>query len=723
MTIKSLLILVFILLSQNFLIGQSISIQEARATALGATVTVRGLVTNGSEFGKTRHFQDGTGGLAAYPGTGSVSGFDTSVGVGDSIEITGVLTNFQGLLELSPILNFDIISSNNPLPEPIQISLDLLNEDYESQLVQLDCISFLAQGTFNGSGTYSIADENGNNSQIYLRTENDLQGTLVPEEPIHLTGVLSQFFDYQLLPRGQADISPQVCFFFTEIPDPNSLATNALGVQWTLNHTADCTLFWGDTEQPDQLIPVSGQGPGFQANLDNLQPGTVYWIQVQAIRNNDTIYSTTIPMATVSTSTGEIQVYFNHEVDESTLGAVSPAGTSSAEVIQAILDRIDQAETSIDVAVYNNNRADITQHLKQAYANGVAVRYIGAEDTQNPALDPPPDFPVVYGNQFALMHNKFMIIDADMPDKAWVMGGSMNWTDANMEDDFNNTLFIQDQSLARAYRLEFNEMWGSSSLQPNPDLQRFGSAKKDNTPHHFLIGGIPVESWFSPSDQVSKRIEELIYTADESLSFALLTFTKDEIGLAVANEYIEGTQVQGLIENTNTIGSEVDFLQSIGVPVYKHVESHVLHHKYGVIDAYNSASNPVVITGSHNWTQAAESSNDENTLVLFDADLARLFQAEFNRRWVENVSAVSNVNPQAWKAQPNPVSDWLYLQSREKNEQPIYIAVYSLSGKLLLEKTDYHPGSPLSLEILDPGFYFIKLRDSYGVQTLPVQKI
>lgn len=61
------------------------------------------------------------------------------------------------------------------------------------------------------------------------------------------------------------------------------------------------------------------------------------------------------------------------------------------------------------------------------------------------------------------MHNKFVIIDADDAQNAWVLTGSGNWTTGNLISDCNNFIFFQDQSLARAYRLEFEEMWGGTT--------------------------------------------------------------------------------------------------------------------------------------------------------------------------------------------------------------------------------------------------------------------
>ena len=41
------------------------------------------------------------------------------------------------------------------------------------------------------------------------------------------------------------------------------------------------------------------------------------------------------------------------------------------------------------------------------------------------------------------------------------MGGSTNWTNpSNLFNDYNNIIFIQDEAIAKAYTLEFEEMWG-----------------------------------------------------------------------------------------------------------------------------------------------------------------------------------------------------------------------------------------------------------------------
>ena len=61
----------------------------------------------------------------------------------------------------------------------------------------------------------------------------------------------------------------------------------------------------------------------------------------------------------------------------------------------------------------------------------------------------------------------------------------------------------------------------------------------------------------------------------------------------------------------------------------------ILHHKYMLIDADSSESEPIVITGSQNWTTSAEDVNDENTLIIHNAQIAQQYLQEFIARYRE----------------------------------------------------------------------------------------
>ena len=61
----------------------------------------------------------------------------------------------------------------------------------------------------------------------------------------------------------------------------------------------------------------------------------------------------------------------------------------------------------------------------------------------------------------------------------------------------------------------------------------------------------------------------------------------------------------------------------------------LLHHKYAVVDAEPLGYTPYVVTGSHNWSSSAENINDENTLIIQDAQIANFYLQEFAARYYE----------------------------------------------------------------------------------------
>lgn len=517
----------------------------------------------------------------------------------------------------------------------------------------------------------------------------------------------------------------QALFFLGNRPEQSDIQYDGFRLRWQTNLPSSALIYYGTTTLPSELIAVPNTAPEHSVNVTGLQPGAIYWVRIAAIRQNDTAYSEIRPFATRSLSSGEIRVFFNQGIDEVAAGGLVPAGASFSDVLTETLARINAAQQTIDVAMYNTSRNDIVSALKQAHSRGVRVRFIASADTENAALKPAPLFPVLYGNQEALMHNKFMVIDAGLADRCWLMGGSMNWTYSNMSADYNNTLFIQDQSLARAYELEFNEMWGADQALPNPATARFGAAKTDNTPHQFVIGDIPAECWFSPSDQVTQQIVRAIQSADQQACFAIFSFTRNEIGNAFVNAHESGVQVRGIMENLGDPGAEFNWLTTNGVPVLPHPAAPLMHHKYMVSDAGFPASDPLVLTGSHNWSTAAETANDENTLVLHDPDIAVLFQAEFERRWKETSSTATFSTEKApFDIFPNPASEFLYLRSAAEPFLPAGIEIWNNTGSLCIAMPmNGEPLGRVPVDRLPQGFYFLKIITESGVTTVPFQKV
>jgi phosphatidylserine/phosphatidylglycerophosphate/cardiolipin synthase-like enzyme len=110
--------------------------------------------------------------------------------------------------------------------------------------------------------------------------------------------------------------------------------------------------------------------------------------------------------------------------------------------------------------------------------------------------------------------------------------------------------------------------------------------------------------------------------------FSLLVFTSDPLYTTILNRNINGiTDIRGIINDINVNGSEFSYLVNLdGAEVFAFSGSGKLHHKYALVDASYYSSDPILITGSHNWSRSANEDNDENTLIIHDVYLANLLK-------------------------------------------------------------------------------------------------
>jgi hypothetical protein len=291
--------------------------------------------------------------------------------------------------------------------------------------------------------------------------------------------------------------------------------------------------------------------------------------------------------------------------------------------------------------------SDISTALIAAADRGVRVRAIGCGTTANLGMDElmGSAVHVLIGPNSSqrpgIMHNKFIVFDAesDDPNDPLVWTGSTNFTQDQIDLDANNVIIIQDQSLARTYQIEFEEMWGSNGDEPNAALARFGSEKRNNTPHEFKINGKRVECYFSPSDGVNAKIVETINTSDHDLSISTMLITRIEMADAIVGRKSAGVAVNVITNaegnNNTTVNSML--AESLNTHVtFDDVSAGILHHKYMIVDQGAAASDPIIFTGSHNWSAAADNENDENTLVIHDGTMANVYYQQFVPRFTEN---------------------------------------------------------------------------------------
>lgn len=501
------------------------------------------------------------------------------------------------------------------------------------------------------------------------------------------------------------------------------VAADAYSIQiFVPSGTSDRNLLIRRSNLPDSIIALEHCRTSCQQQIHGLEPAELVYFAL--IRQADTL--SRLWGITSSLSSGSIEVYFTTPVDEQLAASYPADGIGGAALEAFIIDRINSAQETIDAAFYNINRRSIVQALSAAYLRGVRVRYVTGDDTSNSALrNPTPPFPILIGNEGEpLMHHKFIVIDANLPRDALVITGATNMTTTQMYSDHNNTIAVYDQALAKVYQKEMDEMWGSSGPTPNLGLARFGAQKQDDTPHKIFIHGRLVESYFSPSDNTTFHITNALNRAQKSVYFALLTFTRSSLATSLIQLKNRGINIRGMIENIDDSGSEFNRLVGNGVFVLAHELSPQLHHKYAIIDALYPAGNPQVITGSHNWSNNAETNNDENTLILHDYFLTGVFLSEFQQRWCELFSdnnQLCRLTTQVLdhvQEEFRTVYDGRTLYLKGLSFAPVGAQVFDLNGRLIkairFYTMDLQHNMEISLPGLSCGVYVVSLIDHKG---------
>ena len=325
------------------------------------------------------------------------------------------------------------------------------------------------------------------------------------------------------------------------------------------------------------------------------------------------------------------------------------------DAVDRMVALIDQANATLDFAVMGFGRQEVIDAVIRAFDRGVQVRMVGDSDhNYNSGYIQLRDrhIPVVTGNAAHIMHHKFMVIDG-----RFIMCGTANWTDTDLRHNSNNFVFVDSPAVAADFTAEFEQMFEG----------KFGHMKEEiENGRVYQVGDTTVEVWFSPNEDAMGRILEYVDAAEESLRFTIFAFTKDQVGSAFVRkqeEWLRQDLAEGLdpttmnIDDRRTVAGVIDQSQlhsngqyhevyrllGAGIPLKMDGGDNSkqpgdyqagggrLHSKTMVIDA--DGEDPVVITGSFNWSASATVSNDEYLMVLKGPRVAQAFKDYFGLLW------------------------------------------------------------------------------------------
>jgi len=188
-----------------------------------SVVTVAGVITSPDFAGgsSSLHFlQDFTAGMAMYA-AGSIS--PPVLNIGDSVKVTGVIRQYNGLTEIQPQGSGDIqILGTGRVPRPQVIAASVLDdtvgETIEGLLAVMENVAIVPGEVFPALGRFGIVraiDALGDTARVFIDNDTDIDGTETPGGHLTITGLISQYdpdfppdAGYQLQPRALADIVP-----------------------------------------------------------------------------------------------------------------------------------------------------------------------------------------------------------------------------------------------------------------------------------------------------------------------------------------------------------------------------------------------------------------------------------------------------------------------------------------------------------------------------------
>jgi phosphatidylserine/phosphatidylglycerophosphate/cardiolipin synthase-like enzyme len=249
-----------------------------------------------------------------------------------------------------------------------------------------------------------------------------------------------------------------------------------------------------------------------------------------------------------------------------------------------------------------------------------------------------------------LMHHKFMVVDGKQ-----TIVTSANWTLSDVHGDLgrretrgnpNNLLAIDSAPLAQIFVQEFNLMWGDGP--GGAADSQFKAAKIARGSVVMPIGDSQVTVNFSPAPKnqdwattTNGLIAQTVGRAKSQTDLALFVFSEPRLSQALE---AAGAPVRAVIDRDFAYRPYSQMLSMLGVApcqanstrqvwakpittagVPELPQGDLLHHKFAVIDQ------SLVITGSHNWSAAANYKNDETLLVVESPVVAAHYQREFDR--------------------------------------------------------------------------------------------
>ncbi len=320
---------------------------------------------------------------------------------------------------------------------------------------------------------------------------------------------------------------------------------------------------------------------------------------------------------------------------------MTDGGQTALSISRDLADFLRGASRSLDLALYDirvdgAEERPILEALLDAHERGVAVRvaYNVSHPGPIPVPPPPTHVPDILEQLPVqtlpipgvpdLMHHKYAIRDGDT-----VLTGSMNWTEDSWTRQENVIAVVRSPKVARAYTLNFEELWSGGVVAETGHLDA----------HPIEVKRSQVRVWFTPGrgtslahriahkiDRAQHRIRicSPVVSSGPILGTLAQVATDDRIDVAGVVDATQTTQVITQWHANGNASWKIPLLQTAieeggftgkrSTPWAPGTVHDFMHAKVTVTD-------DTVFVGSFNLSRSGEL-NAENVLEIANAELA-----------------------------------------------------------------------------------------------------
>ncbi len=158
------------------------------------------------------------------------------------------------------------------------------------------------------------------------------------------------------------------------------------------------------------------------------------------------------------------------------------------------------------------------------------------------------------------------------------------------------------------------------------------TAKANTVTNTGNVDSSNISYYFSnEGEKPDKQLINLINSSTKTLDVAIYSLTKKDIVEAIISAEKRNVAVRLMSDKTEAATKsqqeELQLIKNSGIPIKINSHSGLLHDKFTVVDG------SIIATGSFNYSQSANSVNDENLIIIKDSNIAQGYDKNFNDMW------------------------------------------------------------------------------------------